>query len=303
MAESSQSTPPSRLAQGLLLYTLGLLVLATLDTLTKVLTVSHHYPVPVVAWARYTLQLFLLLAVVTPRMGTQVFRPSRPFPVLVRSLSLVFATLFLGLALQRMPLAESIALVFTAPLMVVVLAARFLKEPISLLQVLLALVGFVGVVLIARPTGNLDLLGVLFALLCAVSTAVYQLLSRSLSQEGPVKLLVHSAWVGSLIFGVMALFNWGGSPLTPTTLMLFLGLGLCAGLGHFLFTLGFQFAPASIMAPLSYLQLLFEGIFGFLVFHHLPDALALTGMGVITLSGVGMAVLGQRAGKWRGKSP
>ncbi|GGJ42955.1 DMT family transporter [Deinococcus roseus] len=292
---------PQALFKGMGLYALGLLVLALLDTLTKVLTVNHHYPVPVVAWARYTVQLLLMLAIVTPTLGTQAYRPKKPVPVGVRSLCLVFATLFLGLALQRMPLAEALAIVFVSPLLVVFLARTVLKETLSWPQVLLALVGFCGVLLIARPSGNLDALGVLFAGLCAVCTALYQLLSRSLSHEGPVALLFNSALVGAVVFGVLAAFNWGGEPLTLTTTVLFLSLGLCAGLGHFLFTLGFQLAPASTMAPFSYLQLLFEGIFGFLVFHHLPDPLALLGMGVITLSGVGMAVLGQVGRKGSGK--
>ena len=76
--------------------------------------------------------------------------------------------------------------------------------------------------------------------------------------------------------------------------MLFASLGLFGGLGHFLFTAAFRHAPASLLAPLNYLQLLWAGLLGYLVFGHVPDAVSLLGMAVIAGSGVLVALKTKR---------
>nr|WP_246581033.1 DMT family transporter [Deinococcus aestuarii] len=278
--------------RGVALYAVALLLFACLDTTTKYLTT--HYPVPLVAWVRYAVQLVLMTALLAPRMGREIASPVRPAPVALRSLCLVATTLFVGLALRSLPVAEASAIVFISPLLVVLLAGPLLGERLTPTRAVLAVLGFAGVLLIARPGGNLDALGVGFALLGAVANTGYQLLSRTLSAERPLTLLFNSALVGTVIFGGLVPFFRGGAPLTPTYAGLFLALGLTAGLGHFFLTLGFRYAPASLISPVTYLQLLWAGLLGWLVFHHVPDALTLLGMGIIAAAGVATVVTGGR---------
>ncbi|THF87382.1 DMT family transporter [Deinococcus sp. KSM4-11] len=295
--DAAPTAAPNRPLFGVALSVVAVLLFASMDTITKVLTASHHYPVPLVAWARYTVQLVLMTALLAPRQGRDLLIPSRPIPVIVRSFSLVAATLFMGLALRRLPLAEAEAIVFTSPMLVVLLAAPLLGEKLSAGRAVLAAVGFTGVLLIARPTGHLDGLGVLFALGCAVVTTAYNLMSRTLRAERPLTLLFNSALVGAVAFGILTPFSWSGDALSWSLILMFLALGLLAGVGHFLLTLSYRYAPASAIAPVSYLQLFWAGVLGVLVFGHVPDPLALLGMGIIAASGIATVVSGGRSPK------
>lgn len=288
-----KSLPVSRSPlAGVLLYAVAVLFFASLDTLTKLLTANHHYPVPLVAWVRYTV-LLVLMTSLWPSLGRELVVPRKPPLVVLRSLALVVGSLTMGSALKRMPLAEAEAIVFTAPLLMV-LSAPLLREKLTFPKVMLTLLGFLGVLLIARPGGNLDALGVLFALACALATTAYQMMSRTLSSEQPLALLFNTALVGAVVFAGMLPFSWRGDPLSVPILLMFLALGVAAGLGHFLLTLAFRHAPASVIAPLNYLQLFWAGLLGAQVFHHVPDPLALLGMGVIAASGVATVMLGRR---------
>ena len=71
--------------------------------------------------------------------------------------------------------------------------------------------------------------------------------------------------------------------------MLFAAIGILGGLSHLLYTAAFRYAPASLLAPTTYLQLLWTALLGWLVFGHLPDALSMLGMGVVAASGVMIA--------------
>ena len=84
------------------------------------------------------------------------------------------------------------------------------------------------------------------------------------------------------------------SALRTASTTLLVGLGAFAGLGHFLFTAAFRYAPASLLAPINYLQLVWAGLLGWLVFHHLPDVLTLVGMAIVAASGVLVALRSAR---------
>ena len=103
-------------------------------------------------------------------------------------------------------------------------------------------------------------------------------------------LLFYTALAGSILYGLA--MPWFIEDRAPSLFeaMLFASLGLFGGLGHFLFTAAFRHAPASLLAPLNYLQLLWAGLLGYLVFGQVPDAVSLLGMAVIAGSGVRVAL-------------
>ena len=292
------SSPPSVLREphvlrGAAYFATALFLFACLDSTVKYLTA--HYPVPLVAWLRYAGQFLLMTALLAPRQGRTLLSAQRPRLVALRSLCLVLLTLLMNSALHRLPLAEATALSFAAPLLVVLLAQPLLQERVGLARGVAVLVGFGGVLLIARPGGELDVLGVVLALLAAVSNTGYQLLSRVLSgTERPVNLLYSSALFGTVAFGLLLPWAWAGPVPSALYTLLFLSLGVTGGLGHLFFTLAFREAPASFLAPISYLQLVWAGLLGWLVFGQLPDPLTLSGMAVVTAAGVAVALRGQR---------
>ncbi|RYH04795.1 MAG: DMT family transporter [Alphaproteobacteria bacterium] len=271
----------------------SVLLFAGNDIVTKLLVTD--YAVPLVAAMRYIVQLVLMLALLLPRMGTRLLKTERTGLVLLRGLCLVVSTLGMGLAFQRMPVPESVSIVFLSPMLVVLVAGPVLGEKVAAASVLAAVVGFAGVLLIVRPGGGLDFLGVIFVLIAVATSVVYYLLSRVLARtESTLSMLFYTALVGAICFGVTLPWSWSGpAPDLPTVLM-FASQGVSAGLGHYLFTAAHREANASLLAPVGYMQLLWVGLLSWLVFGHVPDALTIAGMGLVTLAGVSIATISAR---------
>lgn len=248
------------------------------------------YDVPLVAAVRYIVHTMLMVAILAPTRSRQLVQTRRTGLVIVRSLCLVVGTLLAGLALQRMPIAETTSIIYLSPVVVVLLARPILGETIGLVGWLAALGGFLGVLLIARPGGGLDPLGVAFALSNVGATVAYYLLSRVLARtEQTLALIFYSALVGAICFGLASPWYWFGTVPSPLDTLLFISLGVTAGLGHFCFTAANRYTPASLLAPMTYLHLLWAGILGWSVFGQLPDGPGLVGMVIIALAGIAVA--------------
>jgi drug/metabolite transporter (DMT)-like permease len=213
----------------------------------------------------------------------------------LRGLTLVAVTLLGQLALKTLPLAETTALVFVAPLLVALLAAPLLGEKVRLRTWLATIAGFVGVLLIARPGGSLFGPGVAYALGAALSYAAYQILTRKLAaSEHPMRLLFYTALLGTLAMLPVLPAYWDGIWPTPMQSLLIVSLGLYGGIGHFMLIRAFHTTSASLLAPLLYTQLVWATLLGWLVFDHLPDLLTVVGMMVIGASGLSLAIRGRR---------
>lgn len=283
------SIPPPRVFKGILLAAVGLLLFACMDASTKYLTA--HYNVPFVVAMRYIIHCALMLVILAPRYSGQLLQTQRRGLVLTRAFALITASLFIGLALQRMPLPETTAITFMAPLLVVLLASPTLGEKIGPVGWVAALAGFIGVLLIARPGSGLNGWGIVFALFTAGANAAYQLLSRVLARtERTIALLFYTALVGSVVFGLALPWFWESRLPSQLEIALFLGMGLAGGLGHYFFTMAYRYANASTLAPIIYLQLFWAGLLGWLIFGYAPDALSLLGMAVIAGSGLMIAL-------------
>lgn len=285
-------TPPTPLApltqnavKGFLLAALGLFLFACMDSTTKYLTT--HYNVPFVVAMRYLVHFFLMVMILAPRHSNQLIKTQRTGLVVLRAVVLTIASLCMGMALQRMPLAETTAINYLAPTLVALLAGSILGEQIGRLGWAAIVTGFIGVLLIARPGGGLDAIGIMFALGAAAANATYQLLSRLLaSTEKAITLLFYTALIGSIVFGIALPWFWENELPSTLELVLLISMGVSGGLGHYLFTLAYRHAPASILAPLTYIQLLWAGLLGWIIFGTIPDSMSLLGMAIVAGSGL-----------------
>lgn len=276
---------PHNIVKGFLLAAAALLLFSCMDSIIKYLT--SHYNVPFVVAMRYLVHCSVMLILLAPRHSKQLVHTQRTGLVIIRALALTLSSLCMGLALQRMPLAETTAINFLAPTLVALLASSLLSERMGGWGWAAIVTGFIGVLLIARPGGGLDPLGVFFALMAACANATYQLLSRLLaSTEKAIALLFYTALIGSIIFGLALPWYWEDKTPSLMELVLLLSMGLTGGFGHYLFTLAYRHAPASVLAPMTYLQLLWAGLLGWIVFGTLPDGMSLIGMGVVVVSGL-----------------
>jgi drug/metabolite transporter (DMT)-like permease len=282
------STAPRPL-KGIALVVLATLAFAASDVVTKHLTMRH--PVAPVVAARYAVNLALVTLVLWPRLGPGLWQVNRRWLVMLRGICLALASLTMGLALRVMPVGETVAIVYLAPFVVLLLSAPVLGERVGLAGWLGALVGFAGVLLILRPGGGLDPLGVTMALVNVGFGTAYHLLTRLLARtESTVAMLWHTALIGTLGFGIGAAFTPPVQTVTGLDVVLMLVLGGLATVGHVLFTAAYREAPAGLLAPVNYLHLVWATGLGWFAFAHVPDGVALIGITLVCASGAWAAL-------------
>jgi len=255
-----------------------------LDGIIK--TLSARHPVPLLVWARWGFQVLAMLLWLAPKMGRGMLR-TRQLPMqLARGFLLVGSSLCFMSALKYLPLADATALNYTTPTIVIVLAIVFLRERLTPSRTAFVLAGLLGMLLIVQPGAALFKGASLFALGSAACYAIYQVTTRMLAGEDPRVTLFYPALIGTLV--MTCVWPWFGSSIavTVTDVALMAGIGVLGTVGHFLFILAFQRAPASALTPFTYVQLVFATLIGWLVFGNFPDSLTLTGMAIIACSGL-----------------
>lgn len=268
---------------GIALILFSGLVLASHDGISKSLT--QFYPVLLVAWGRYVSQSVLMTALFAPRMGWSLVRTKRPWLQFARGLSLVAQSVLFFTALHYIPIGEATAVMFLAPLVVVVLSAFVLKERVSVGVWLSVGCGLLGVLVIVRPGGDLFTPAVLLPLIGALFFAIYQLLTRRLSTtDHPATSNFLTSVLGALLLSASLPWVWQMPSLRDALLMA--ALGALATTGHMLLTHAYRFASAASLAPFTYGQIICATLVGMLVFGHTPDVLAMLGMSIIISSGM-----------------
>ncbi len=203
-------------------------------------------------------------------------------------------TIFGLAALRRMPLAETTALIFLAPLAVSLAAGPLLGEKITGARWVALLIGFLGVLLIANPgagKSDIDNVGVVFAIGAALCYSAYQIQTRQLApSENNLAMQFFAAMTGTLVMSIALPWYWQGPRPGSTEIGMFCSLGLLGGTGHFLLTRAFRFAAASPLSPFIYAQLAWATLLGWIVFQHIPDLQSLLGIAIIAASGLSLAL-------------
>ena len=281
--------------KGVLFVMAAVFLFAAGDTMSKQLV--EVYAVSFVLAVRYAINAGLLLVVMGPRHGTGLWRTQRTGWVVMRGAVLAVASLTMGLALQRMPVGETVAIIYLAPMLVMLLSGPLLGEKVHPVAWFGAVLAFGGVLLVLRPGGGLDPLGVVFAVMNAGLSTAYHMMTRVLARtESTMSMLFHVSMVGTVVFGLLAIGNLPPS-LPPLPDLALLGaLGVLATMGHFLFTIAYREAAPALLAPVNYMHIVWAGVLGWLVFDHIPQPLSLIGMGLVLSAGVLVAF-------WAGRKP
>jgi drug/metabolite transporter (DMT)-like permease len=287
-------TPPRqhRLA-GIALMGAALCCFSCLDTTAKWL--GQHTDTALVVWARYASAFLLTFLAINPWTVPGLVRTRRPALQLGRSALLFASTVCNFAALHYLRLDQTMSIVFTTPFFVAAMAGPLLGEWIGWKRWLAILVGFCGVMVITRPgvggvhwAASLSLVG-------ALAYALYNIATRELaSYDSALTTLFYSNLVGFLLASVPLPWVWStpGDPLVVAMMVVVGGLG---SLGHWLLILAHRKAPAGVLAPFIYAQLIGMVTMGYLVFGDVPDAWTLSGGGIVIASGL-FLLLGERAG-------
>lgn len=283
--------PPADVVRGMTIMALAVLLLPGLDAFAKLASAS--VPTGQIAWFRFVFQAVALLPLVLWRHHGWP-RIARIRLHALRGALLALATLLFFSALARMPMAEAIAIFFVEPLILTLFSAVFLGEPVGWRRVVAILVGFAGALLVIRPSYELYGTAALLPLGTALCFAGYLAMSRSLARDGDALTMQFTTGVaGAVVMSLaLALGTSGGlallTPVVPSfdALLLLVGMGCVATVGHLLLTQAFRHAPAGLLAPFQYLEIVSATLLGYLLFDDLPDAVTVLGIAIIVGSGL-----------------
>ena len=274
------------------LFLLAGFCLSSLDAAAKWLVRDHA--LWLIVWARYAGQMIVVTPFAWQRTGGRFWRTRRPGLQLLRSLFLVLATLGFWGGLRYLPLAEASAITFLAPIFVVLLSWPLLRERATRARQVASAVGFVGILVLLRPGSAALHPAVVLLVGAALANALYQLLTRRLLDEDPDTTLFYSASVGTAVLSVGLPYATDASALTLANAASLALLGVLAGVGHWCLTNAYLEAPASLLTPFTYLQMLWATAFGVVLFDQHPDRLSAVGMAIILASGLALALWERR---------
>lgn len=292
LASASPPAAGSRQA-GILLFFAALVAFATFDAGSK--QMLARYPAPFLNIVRYIAVAILALALLWRQRWPGLRAVPHKSLLVLRGVMLATVGTCFMTALIWMPLSEATAIYFTSPLIMVALSPWLLGERVRPVQWAAVAAGFVGMLLIVRPGGDLPWLGTLLMAVSAVSYAIFQVLTRKLSGKvaGPVQY-AYTAFICLIVTALPAPFFLPDPWPVPADMALIVGLGACSGLAQILLIAAFQRVAAATLAPLNYFQLLLAVAFSTFWFQRPPDGLALAGIAMIMASGIFLAL--RRAG-------
>ena len=238
-----------------------------------------------IAWIRFLVFVVILLPIVLAPASGNPMRSARPLLQVFRGLGLLCSSIFFIMALGYLPIAEATATGFISPLFVTGLSVLFLGEKVGLRRWTATIAGLLGVLIIVRPGTAAFQPGTIFPIISALGWATALVLTRKISgADRAITTMAFSAITGFLVLSVIVPFYW----IVPswTQIALGVGIGVAATVGHWIVVLAFRYADASVLAPFSYVQLVWVTLIGFFLFGEVPDAVTFAGAAIIIASGV-----------------
>ena len=274
-----------RINRAILLMLFALLTFCGIDTCAKWLIQGGLPPMEVV-FVRYALHAVLAVALALPAMGRSLFQSANPSAEAWRALFLLGSTIFNFSAVQYLPLTLTGTIFFTIPLWVCALSVPMLGEQVGWRRWTAILSGFVGVVIAMRPWAAELHWAVILSFCAALCAAMYGIMTRRLAGvDTTATQQVYAALLASICIAPFALTDWVW-PDTALEWLAFSLVGLFGWGGHQAMTIAHRYAPASTLAPFTYVQLIFMSASSWLIFHQPPTVWLLVGASVVVASGL-----------------
>jgi drug/metabolite transporter (DMT)-like permease len=262
---------------------IGMMVIPIMDILAKML--AAQFPVLQIVWGRFIFNVIWLIPFLIWRKEKWWVVPKHPWIQLFRGLCLLSSTFFFFLCIKFNPIPNALALLFVSPLIVTLLSPFILGETFGLKRLLATLFGFAGVLIVLQPNSDQFQPSLLYALIAGLSYALYILVTRKVStSSSPLMTLFYTAVVGTVVVTPWVPLVW--VPIDSGALLIFAAIGMIAATGHFLVILSCQYAPASLVAPFNYTEIIVATMLSYLFFDYLPSAVVWIGIAIICVSGI-----------------
>jgi drug/metabolite transporter (DMT)-like permease len=268
---------------------------ACLDTTAKYLNTQMDSLQ--VAWARYTSAFVLTLIISNPLTHPGLLRTRSPKLQITRSLLLVGSTAFNFLGLRWLQLDEALSIIFTFPLLVAIISGPMLGEWIGWRRWTAIGFGFVGVLLITRPGLGGMHAAALFTLGATFCYAFYAVITRIVSRvDSNQTSLFYANFIGALAMLPVIPFVWQ-PPVSWVVVFLMVMIGVLGSTGHYFLIAGHKLAPASVLSPFVYTQLIWVIVLGYLVFSQVPNSWTIAGAAIVIASGLYLLYRERKLGK------
>jgi len=278
---------------GIVLILSAMAILPGIDVIAKMLG-QQGMPVTQIVWARMFFGAALTLPFALRQAGARALLPQRPVFHTVRAGFLMLATFCFFSSLKFLPIADALAIFFVQPLVLTALSPFLLGEKVGARRWAAVAVGFVGTLIIIRPgLGGINP-GSLLALGAGTSLALYFLMTRRIAGSAPALVTTfHTMLIGTVVASGLAATVW----VWPDDgqWLLFVALGLIAALGHYLITRAYDFAEASLLAPLAYTEMITSVALGWWFFGDFPDFWTFVGVAILISCAIYISVRERRA--------
>ena len=261
----------------------GFFLFVCMDSTAKYL--GNVMPVTQAVWGRFFFHFVALCVYFL------IFKPklnlSRNLKIqIIRSLLMVTATFFMFNSLQRFDLVDIYVVFFSAPLIVSLLSAYFLKDILSPKGIILMLLSFGSIIYALGPSMKILSLELIFPIVPPVCWALYQFFTKLISGNNePFTAVFYTAVTGALIFTIYISFNW--VPIENNIYWIGLvAMGIFGFVSHFIIIYAIQLSNLSFVTNFQYSQLLWSTIINFLIFGVPADISKIIGLIGIIIFGV-----------------
>ena len=277
------ATFKSKESIGILFAIFAYFSFSLLDATQKTLVI--YYSVFQLLLIKYFFVLFLSLIESRRKKNISFYKSKNIKMQIFRSVLSVLESGFFVLSFKYLSLADAHSVGSLAPVIVVALSAIILKERVSTKTWIAIFIGFIGVLIILRPTSSIFDPKALLPLVAAFVLGLYQIITKKVSEYDSTEVsLFYTSVVGIIIMSFLALSFW--KPIDSSSYILFLAIGVFFSLGIYLQIIALSKARASIIQPFHYTLIFWAIILGYIFYDDIPDLFTLIGALVITISGI-----------------
>jgi drug/metabolite transporter (DMT)-like permease len=282
--EASSEADRRRRLIGIALFIGALVCFSGTDVSAKWL--SRNLPTLQIVWMRYFVSFVFSLILVRPWTHVRELTTKRPGLQALRSVLLLGSTVFAFLSLRHLQLAEATSIGFSQPLLIALLAGPALGEWIGPRRFAAICIGFLGILVVTHPGTGVTNPAMLYALVGVLSNSCYYLATRRLAASDPVRITVACTPLAGVVLLAPALPAVWVAPQGVGSWALMIFMGFCGAASQWLVILAHHRAPAAILAPFVYVQILWTTCLGFLIFGDVPGLATLAGAGIVVASGL-----------------
>jgi drug/metabolite transporter (DMT)-like permease len=291
-ARIEAALPAAGIPAGLGLMILAMLLAPLIDVFSKLATTTASPTL--ITGARFFFQALCMLPIVAWSGSWRRFSWELSFYHAIRAAVITLSMICFVATLAVMQVADAVAIFFVEPVILTILSGIFLKETIGWRRYTACGVGFLGAMIVIRPSFEDIGFVALLPVVTAFCVAIFALLTRALAhREDPWSMQFQmSLWGMPICAILLAIGRWQGigflEPSMPdlTTLIWLAGVGVFAALSGLLAVYAYRAAPASVIAPLQYFEIVSATLFGWLVFDDFPDPVKWLGIAIIIGSGL-----------------